>query len=163
MIALYIAETRPFMASLLTGNIFDRLLLREGQITTFCTYSIDGNYHASYMDDDSEDPSPVYASWEMLKPHIYDMIKGKHTPLGFKFVFQLSSNASNKLLTENGLAQDFESLNALFLNIRFDGKRIMLTTGSSQKAFPANKNIDHAWDQYIYKFLKANHFEYDAQ
>ena len=42
MIALQIADIRHFMKKLLLSESFDRFLLLEGSITTFCTFHMDG-------------------------------------------------------------------------------------------------------------------------
>lgn len=164
MIALYITETKAFMASLLTTTLFDDFLLHEGQVTTFCTYTIDGAWHSTYADPEHKaEASPVFTAWSLIKPHIHDMIRGKHTPLGFKLILEPGKEQTEKLLNDNGLSSLSSSLYALFLNLRFDGRRILLTTGSSQSIFPADKTIDRVWDQSVYQFLRQNHFSYDEQ
>ncbi|MDO4478643.1 MAG: DUF5721 family protein [Lachnospiraceae bacterium] len=167
MIAYYIHETRAFMAALLTGTAFDRFLFREGQVTTFCTYTIDGTFHAAYMDASDENESAdgdksssahpadgSFTPWPLLRPHIFDMIKGKRTPLSFKMVFQITPEDMQKLMTGHGLEARIPDLHALFLNIRYDGRRVMITTGSAQRQFPADKAIDQMWDQSVVRFFK---------
>ena len=48
MIALQIADIRHFMKKLLLSESFDRFLLLEGSITTFCTFHMDGQLQKTY-------------------------------------------------------------------------------------------------------------------
>ena len=78
MIALKILDLRRFMSAFLTGDTFDGFQLLEGQITTFCTFQIDGRWQESFFSRDSKDPdseeeageAPVrYTPWSSLKEY----------------------------------------------------------------------------------------------
>ena len=56
MHAFKISEIRAMMAHFLLGNTFDEWLLSEAQITTFCTYTIDGTFQKTYDDPAAEEP-----------------------------------------------------------------------------------------------------------
>ena len=175
VIALYINETRPFMAALLTNDTFDSYLLREATITTFCTYTLDGSWQKAYFADpaDTAEPSggstasdeapqsPPYAPWELLRPHVFDLIKGRHTPLAMRFVFQSPADLTASLLEEAGLGALTDTVYGLYLNLKFDEGRILITTGSAQKAFPPNLLIDHAWDEAVSRFLTEHGLDYE--
>ncbi|MBQ0059959.1 MAG: hypothetical protein KBS83_08445 [Lachnospiraceae bacterium] len=164
MLALYINETKALMGKLLTTNAFDTFLLREGTVTTFCTYTIDGSFRESFMgesEDEQAEAYPAYAPWEMVRPNFFDLIKGKRTPLNMKLVFQLNTDNLHRFLERVGLDYDEGNIHALFMNLIYDGKRVMITTGSSQKNFPPNRDIDRAWDDAIKQFLKKLQLDYD--
>jgi len=178
VIALYINETRPFMAALLTKDTFDRFLLREASITTFCTYTLDGSWQKAYFADrktdadvsgETSDPlsgasdtaEPPYAPWELLRPHVFDLIKGKRTPLAMRFVLQSPADLTSSLLEEAALGSLTGTVYGLYLNLKFDEGRILITTGSAQKAFPPNLLIDHAWDEAVCRFLTAHGLNYE--
>ena len=50
MIALPIKHVKDFMNKLLLQDTFDRFLVSEASITTFTTFSIDGQLHADFYD-----------------------------------------------------------------------------------------------------------------
>ena len=52
MLALTILDIRKFMASFLTGPMFDSYTLAEAQITTSCTWSIDGRLEQAFFGED---------------------------------------------------------------------------------------------------------------
>ena len=177
MIALTIRENRLFMAALLAKETFDRFLLREASLTTFCTYTIDGTWQDSYFDrkeaeapnmadDRPSDPDassgrPRLTPWSYLRPHFYDLIKGQFTPLGLRIVFQYPEDLAEALLTEAGLKALLPSVYGLYLNLKYDGERILLTTGSAQQSFPPDHEIDRLWDNTVRMFLDGNGFAYE--
>ena len=101
MLALTILDIRPFMSAFLIGPLFDRFRLAEARITTFCTYSIDGRLERSFFggpDEEAaqpgtgeEDGMEVYVSWKTMKSHCFDMIRGRRTPLAFRFTLDFPS------------------------------------------------------------------------
>ena len=162
MIALTIDDVRPFMAALLTGDVFDHFLMREGSVTTFCTYTIDGLYQRSF-DEDSLDgetagessPAADYVPWSRLRPLVFSLIKGRRTPLALRFVFQLTPGDTAAFLTKASLSGEIGSVLGLCLNVRYDNNRVTLTTGTAQRHFPPNRLVDQAWDDAIRRFCKA--------
>ena len=160
MIALTIEETRPFMAALLTKDLFDRFLLREATVVTFCTYTIDGSWQKAYFGDDepadSDSPRRPAASltpWSYLRAHVFDLIKGQHTPLSMKLVFQYPADLTEALLEKENLSSALPSVYGLYLNLRFENGKILLTTGSAQQSFPPSHDVDHAWDRAVKDLL----------
>ena len=85
MIALQITSMKQFMNQLLSSDIFDIFLLQEASITGAYTHIIDGSQHLEFYGDD--DPSTIptgtnpFITWKSVKGQIFDLIKGKHTPL----------------------------------------------------------------------------------
>ena len=55
MIALQIADIRHFMKKLLLSESFDRFLLLEGSITTFCTFHMDGQLQKTYYTGEEQE------------------------------------------------------------------------------------------------------------
>ena len=100
MIALQIADIRHFMKKLLLSESFDRFLLLEGSITTFCTFHMDGQLQKAYYTGEEQEQidDRSLAYWEEIRPFCFELIKGKRTPLAFRFTFQLSASNTEKLL-----------------------------------------------------------------
>ncbi len=164
MISIKIKNKKVFMSRLLASELFDSYLVEEAEITTFNTFHIDGKVHKDFYKDDAfgdlEDGQQLgsYSSWKELKPICFDLIKGKRTPLSFKFVFYLSEAEKEKLLeaADAGIAKDQVKLG---LNIRFSASELYLTTGCAISIFTLDKSIEKAWDNYIPSFLDSNNIE----
>ena len=94
MIAVKISSKKDFMAKLLTTELFDSYYVEEATIETFNTFNIDGHINRDfYKNDDLEGESAVpdeYSKWSELRTLCFDLIKGKRTPLGFKFILHPS-------------------------------------------------------------------------
>lgn len=157
MIALKITDIRRLMAHLLTRPTFDRYSLSEGQVTTFCTFLIEGNWQRSFMDPDESDPAAnlIFTPWERVRPYCLSLIKGKRTPLSFKFVFIFPREDLAGFLKKNDIAMAENNIFGLYLNLSFRDGLLIATTGTSLRAFSLDKSLDKAWDDYILSFLEA--------
>lgn len=157
MLALKFSQTKAFMSKLLLSSTFDRFLLVEAAITTGVTVSIDGTFHRDFYtkeelsEKEYADASLIY--WEHLRPVCLELIKGKKTPLGFKFVFRLSSSNTEKLLLQAGLPYAPSDVKGLYLNLRYDQGTLTCTTATALSKFTLNKSLDEAWDSMVRKFF----------
>ena len=84
------------------------------------------------------------------------MIKGKKTPLGFKFVFCLSGENTARLLLQEGLSFSPEDVRGLYLNLSFDGSALHCVTGTSMNTFTMDKSLEHAWILWYSVSLNRN-------
>ena len=87
------------------------------------------------------------------------MIKGRRTPLAFKFVFQLPSDEVDLLLARSGLPLIPQDVFGLFFNCQYHGESLTLTTGSSLRIFTMDKSLDQAWDGMLEDFLRRQELE----
>lgn len=162
MIAVLASNKKEFMTKLLTSDIFDNFLVEEATIDTFNTFHIDGKIHKDFYknDDASSDDMPLldYSKWIDLKSICFDLIKGKRTPLSFKFTFHPGQAMKNEVLEKAGLNINPEDV-LLGLNIRFSNGNIILTTGCAFKIFSLDKTIEKAWDEFIPSFLELSNIE----
>ncbi|MBQ6376858.1 MAG: hypothetical protein IJJ52_04455 [Lachnospiraceae bacterium] len=166
MIALGILDIKKFMSAFLIGPLFDDYTMVEAQITTFCTISIDGRYLRSFYEERSAAPGTdtavsaegdvEYIAWKQIKERCFDMIKGRRTPLFFKFVFFFPKNQIPRLFQTYGVSVSPETISGLCLNLRYDGNNLVLTTGSSMKVFSMDRSADHAWDEYVRDLMIQN-------
>lgn len=168
MLALEIRSVKNFMSHLLSGNTFDSFLLVEAAISTVNTYTIDGHVNADFFPpEERENDCPPYEfrPWSEIKGLCFDLIKGKHTPLYFKFVLQLKPESANALLQKGadgtGPAAESAQVKALVLNIRYDGSKVILTTGTSYHTFVLSKEADILWDNFFRRFLDAKGIGYE--
>ena len=100
MIALEIASTKNFMKHLLSGETFDDFLLEECTISTANTYTIDGHINIDFFPPEERDLTALpysFRPWSELKNLCFDLIKGKYTPLFFKFVLHLKPEKATEI------------------------------------------------------------------
>lgn len=164
MLALQITSMKIFMNRLLAGDSFDDFLLEEATISTANTYTIDGHINVDFypLEERSADCLPYeFQPWSEIKGLCFHLIKGKHTPLFFKFVLHLKPNKATELLSQQNCSIDSSQIKALVLNIRYDGTKAILTTGTAYHTFVMNKEADTIWDGALIKHLTDKEIEFE--
>lgn len=161
MIALQIQDIKDFMSRLLLSSAFDAFLVVEGSVTTFSAFQIDGRLHPGYYSKEEQEAAGIsgrrFCRWQEIRPFCLELIKGKRTPLHFRFTFQLSPENAEKLLLQSDSVFSSADVNGLVLNIRFENGQLTCTTGTSLNLFTMDKSLDQAWDRMVQKFfLKQN-------
>ncbi len=158
MIALEINDVGNFMKKFLVGSEFDRFYLAEGEVATMATFRIDGTLNASYFTDDEREKNGVrrLSLWSEIRPFAYQLMKGKKLPVSFKFVLQLSDDGTSRLLEENHLENVKDEISGLYLNIRYQERKLVCVTGLSYKTFVMDKTLDRVWDDAARQFLNQN-------
>lgn len=156
MIALQIKNTKHFMSALLASEVFDSFLLEGAELLTANSYTIDGHINKDFYGDEEEIPYELSA-WKSMRSVCYELIKGKHTPLGFKFVFCLPPDKKGEILD----ASANSAVSNLVFIIRFKDGHISLTTGAALSGFLLDKSYEKIWDEYMRKFLDQTGIEYE--
>ena len=156
MIALQIKNTRQFMSALLASEAFDGFLLESADLVTANSYTIDGHINKEFYGDEEESPYEL-SEWKSMRSVCYELIKGKHTPLGFKFVFCATPDKKSELL--DGEASSAVS-NLVFI-VKFKDGHITLTTGVALSGFLLDKSYEKVWDEYMKRFLDQARIEYE--
>ena len=162
MIALKLTNRKLFMKHLLLTETFDHFLFIEGEITTFSKFSIDGYLQKSFFED-TEQPNVEFSFWKQIRDYCFSIIKGKQTPLNFKFIFSLSPENTARLITQNQLDFHPEDVQGLYLNIRFDGTDLLCITGSSLKTFSMDRSLEQAWDKMVQKFFIQKEIAFEIE
>ena len=165
MTTFEITELRPFMNQLLSGDTFDIFLLEEASLCTALTYTIDGHIHPEFypLDERGEDILPYKLQpWSDIRRLCFDLIKGKHTPLSFKFVLQLKPELTASLLAQKHCSTAPSLISALVLTIRYDGSHAHLVTGVSYSTFVMDKEPDDIWDQALSKYLSDKNISFTS-
>lgn len=160
MIACQIKEIKSFMNILLATETFDKFLFEEGTVTTFMTTSYDGTYQKDYFDTNEEQNIP-FIQYQLIRPILFDHIKGKKTPLSFQFTLHASPTYAMKLITQNDLNIDPALVRALLFHVRFEHGTLRLITGTSFATFVMDKSLEQAWDQAFLKSLDVMHISYE--
>ena len=165
MLALQISSTKQFMNLLLTGDCFSAFLLESASVTTFNTFTIDGRIHPDFYDTPGSDSSGkkenIFSDFLSVQEYLYSFIKGRRTPLSMKISLLLNSEATDKLLTGNDCTVPRELIAGFVLNIKYDGQKILLTTGISYEGFTMDKSCEPVWDKALVKFLSAKEIAYE--
>lgn len=142
----------PFMKVFLMGDTFDAWDFIEGSIQTHSTIYLDGNFQPQFygeeiLDNLSQDRS--FSPWFLLKNVCKEFIKGKHTPLAFKFILRLNNEETTTFLAKH----HWDIPTKLYLNIRFEKSKLFLTSGTALESFSLDKSLENAWDEYLKQFL----------
>lgn len=164
MIALQITSMKQFMNQLLAADTFDIFLLEEAVISTASTFSIDGHINREFYYSDDREPAELpyeFRPWSEMRGLCFDLIKGKRTPLFFRFVLHLMPDKAAALLTREGSDVDPSQVRALVLNIRYDGAKAVLTTGTAYHTFLLSKEPDAIWDKALTKYLSGKGISYE--
>lgn len=158
MLAIQIDHVKDFMKKLLLQDAFDSFLVSEISITTFTTFSIDGQLHPEFFDPEkcealrAENRSSIL--WKEARPYCLSIIKGQQSPLSFHIVLQADSALTAQLSASAGLSFSPEDIFGLFLNLQFRGGVLSVTTGTSLKVFTPDKSLERAWDRFVSSWLE---------
>ncbi len=155
MISLKILEMNRFMGKLLKAENFDGFLLKEGVLRTNIEYRFQGQLYTEYYDtEEQEKLEERYIYWGELRPTVFELIKGKRTPLAFSFTLLLTKNDTAALLAKRQVKVGEDSP-SLFLQIRFEHGTGHIVTGTARNTFTLDKSLDEAWDAEIKMLMKG--------
>lgn len=155
MLAFTIEDQKIFTKELLTGTAFDNLLCSKVVIHHNIDYVIEGRYNLDFYSGEERDEKAIcgFASWAEVKPHIFQIMKGKHLPLSFQIILRASQQTITKLLASSGSSLLPEQVEGLFLNILYNDNQLSITTGSSYSLFTMDKSLELAFDEAIKKLI----------
>ena len=159
MIGLSILDIKNFMAGILTGTMFDKFYLRDGEIQTFTEFHLGGYLNRPYFDSEEWEAleGRELCLWSEVKPFAFQLIKGHKLPVRFRLVFQLSDENTRWLLDKHHLPVNPEDIGGLFMNITYDHQKLVCTSGVSYKTFVMDKTLEQGWDDTVCQYFKQNH------
>ena len=153
---MQITSMKQFMNQLLVADTFESFLLEEAVISTACTFHIDGHVNQEFFGSD-EDPSEKdtyeFRPWGKVKGLCFDLIKGKRTPLFFRFVLHLMPDKAAALLEKENCDVEPSEVKA--------GSKATLTTGTALNSFHLSKMPDAIWDKALHRFLDIKGIAYE--
>lgn len=161
MIALALTEVKECMGKLLLSETFDPFYFIEGEIVTFGTFTMDGYLKKEFFENE-DTPTREYALWKDMREYCFSLIKGKRTPLSFKFVLGLSDSNIEKLLLQQELDFKPEDVRGLYINLKFDGQKLQCVTGTAMNLFTMDKSLEQAWDKMVQKFFTQKEIKYEV-
>ncbi|MEF9953981.1 MAG: DUF5721 family protein [Clostridium sp.] len=165
MVALKIAELKEFTKRLFVGEVFDTFLVREANITTFNSITIDGKIRHGYYSDEELELGKIerFSSWKVLRPFCFSLIKGSKLPESFFIVLQLPPSGVEHFLADKNIKFLPELVNGLYMNIRYDDQILTCITGTSVDQFTLDKTLDREWDEAVKNFLKKHEIAFEEQ
>ena len=147
------------MQHLLLKPTFDSFALIEGEITTYNTFRIDGYIHKNFYEDA---PLKDYSSWGDLREFCFHIIRGKRTPLNFRFILSLPREDFEDFLNQQEISAFRSSdLQGLYLNFKYDGTSLKCVTGISLSLFTMDKTLEKVWDNYAKEFFLKQEIDFD--
>ena len=161
MIALSLTEVKECMSKLLLSETFDSFQFIEGEVTTYCTFSIDGYLQKEFFAE-QDTPNREYILWKEIREHVFSLIKGKRTPLNFKIVLGLSASNIEKLIKQQGVDFELEDVRGLYINLKFDGQKLQCITGTAMHLFTMDKSLEQAWDVMVQKFFTQKEIPFEV-
>ncbi|MDD2972536.1 MAG: DUF5721 family protein [Lachnospiraceae bacterium] len=154
------------MSTFLVSETFDNFLLEEATITSYNTFHIDGRFVPDFFNKEEEDISFLeeysFSKWKNMRPICFSLIKGKKTPVNFKFIFQLHPLSMKKLLENGDTNLTEKDVKAFVLNLKYENGQLTLITGTSTFTFLMDKSADSIWDDAFRKFLNSHGISYEA-
>ncbi len=165
MIALKLTDIKSFMNQLLCSDTFDHFLLSEASITKDATFTIDGRINAAFYSEEEREEAGLSGlailPYSKLRSVCYQLIRGRQTPVFFKFVLMLSPQNTANVLARSGSSYLPSDISGIFINIIFQHGTLHLTTGISYTVFSADRGLEHEWNLLIKKFLTKHAISYD--
>lgn len=165
MIALNLLEIKDFMNKLLCTSTFDNFLLREAKIQSCITWDFDGTLHPDFYSADELEEHGLtglsFLPYGQVRTQCFDLIKGKRTPAYFKFVLLLSPANLARTLEQTHSSFTPEDISGMFINLKFQHEKLLLTTGISYRIFSTDKGIEQEWDSLVKRFLKNHEISFE--
>ena len=137
-----IEEVKPFMAQLLLQETFDKFCVSVAEIRTIVPITIKGTMSHDWLSpEDAEKYKELeYIPWKLLRPVVFELIKGKQTPDFLKIQFVYYS--------ENG--------DCGALRVQFEAGTLTCLSTYTPAEFSLDRNAETFWDENCQAFLKKH-------
>ena len=158
MVALKVEDVRSFTSKLFVKEDFDRFLVKEINIITYNSFTIDGHVRQGYYTQEELEENRIedFSSWKMLRPLCFSLIKGKKLPGSFHIVLSLAPGDVEKFAASLGTGIDGSQIQGLYLNIRYEDGALYCITGTSLNFFTLDKTLENEWDNAVKVFMRSH-------
>lgn len=143
MLAFTVYDNKTLMAHLLKGELFDHFTIRQAEVNSFASFSINGTKEESYITD--EEPE-LYCLWADIKPFVFQTVRGKKLPKSMKLVFSLPKQKTER----------YPNAKAVFLNLLFRDGSLLCTTSVAEETFSLEQKATKQWDEDVLNFFKKH-------
>lgn len=151
------------MNKLLINNTFDFFNVLDVNLSTFCSFSINGHLHKSFYTEEELDELSLsdYVGWSQIKPICFNLIKGNKTPELLKITLVLPRKNYESCIKTCGALLFPDNISGLYLHLNYENGEITAITGTSLNIFTMDKSLDRYWDDTINTFLNK-HFDIEV-
>lgn len=158
MVALKVEDVKTFTSKLFVKEDFDGFLVKEINIATFNSFTIDGHIRQGYYSQEEMQENHIgdFSSWKILKPICFSLIKGRKLPGSFHIVLMLPSTDVDKFASNSGTGINGEQIQGLYLNIRYEDGALYCITGTSLNFFTLDKTLETEWDKAVKHFMRSH-------
>lgn len=165
MKAYRISDLKNFMNKLLLSDSFDYFLLEEGTIVTSNVFQIDGHVQKDFYTKEEQEDRTIcpydFSLWKDIRSFCVQIIKGKRTPLSFKFVLLLLPEHMEHILAGGDFHDQGNQVKSFTLTVRYDGSNITLVTGLSTTSFLMDKTPEQLWDNAFARFMDRKQISWE--
>ena len=152
------------MAKLLVSDVFDVFRMQEASLITSVTYNISGRIRPDfYSPEERENLTGEIITWSEMRPRLFELIKGKNTPVSFRMTLSLDDANMNALMAKESPEGHSDALRALVINIRFENGAVNIITGTSYDSFVLDKSEEKIWDKAFANFLSSKGIDFTLQ
>jgi len=165
MLSLRVTNIKKFMSLLLGSNAFDSFLLEEAVIQTNATINIDGRMTKGFYSEEEREELGLdglsHIPYGQVREKCFELIKGKKTPVYFKFVFLLPQNITEKLMQNVSASFDHNVVTNMCLICTYMEGILTITDGVSYQTFVLGHDLDRELDNYIKAFLNKSEISFE--
>lgn len=154
------------MNKFLKTEIFDHFLLQEGIVVSFASYVIDGTITKGFYTDTEAEELGIktfhFLPFSMLRPRIFDLIKGKKAPSSFKFVLMLSPENQK---THHGTNRKFLYPGRYFRHVhehQISKSDAYTDNRNFLSHFSTDKTLEPEWDKFVRQFLSQHDISFEV-
>lgn len=175
MTSFTILDLRTFTGKLFRETTFDHFLVPEAEFATDFTIRVDGRRLAADSNSNSdrmeggagsgsaesadEKKPEEFISWKKLRPLAYQIIRGKKLPHHFHIILKLNRENTDRTLAYLGFPPE-EGV-GLYLNLRYEERKLSCITGCSRSTFSLDRSLEKEWDGYIRGFLRRHQLDFE--
>ena len=148
-----ISHKKEFMSAVLLHDDFDDFTLSEATVKTAVSFVIDGKINADFFSSEDPVPAEPFVRYGEVRDFFFEIIKGKRTPVYFKFVFHAPNALTEKILASVDSGFSIQDINSLSFTATFKDGALSVISGTNLATFSLDKSVDEAWDKYVEGFL----------
>ena len=149
------------MSRFLASDTFDDFFLESAVLKLATTYTIDGHINRDFYEDGDEAPEYALAGWALMRPMCLELIKGRHTPVSFRFVMCASPKMRQELLAGDEYSEARSAVSELVFIVGFKDGELTITTGAALSGFILDKSYERQWDGYIKSIIADAGLEFE--
>ena len=165
MVCYQITEIKNFMKLLLATEVFDDFLLSEAVVQTMASFSIDGHRNLDYYTQAEQEESGFSEGgcirYGEVRKLLFEVIRGKKTPVAFQMVFLLPPERFPALLEQADTGIREADIGSLSFTLRFKEGGLTLMTGVALRIFTMDRTLEEEWDRFVTDFLAKHKIHVD--